>query len=48
MIGAAHAAGAAVDFDGQTCGDMATHVVELIDGKVHAEIGAASAATLAG
>ena len=47
MVGAAHAAGVAIDGHGQAAGDRAAMVIEFVDGEIDPEVGAASATTLA-
>jgi hypothetical protein len=48
MVSATHAAGAAVDLDGQASRNMPAHVVEFVHRKINTEIGATSAASRAG
>ena len=48
VVGAAHAAGGAGDLNGQRGGHLATHVVKLVNRKVHPKAGAARATVQAG
>lgn len=44
MVGAAHAAGTAIDFYRQTGGNLATHAFKFIDGEIDPKAGATSSA----